>query len=370
MYINICPGWCFSSNISKHAGGRIVIGWNPNCFTVNIVSMISQLIHCQIITGSRKTSFDCTFVYAMNEARDRRVLWDDLEVISRSVGGAWICMGDFNNVLNLTDRIGSLVRLGEVQPMRACFSNCAIEDFKTADCFYAWTNTQEGSHRVMSKIDRVVANQLWLDMFSDVVENFLPEGSFVHCPAIIRTYNHDGSHKPFRFYNMWCNSPQFDEIVQQAWRVDITGCAMFRVFQRLKLLKKEFHKLNKEAFSEIHARDTTALGDLVETQQQLHQNPMNDDLRVTEREKAKVDWLTTGDENTRMFHQSLKEIRQKNAIYSIIDSNGAWKDDPMEVKNDFLEYYMQLLGTTPPSKTHVKPKIIAMGPVINENHHL
>lgn len=73
LYLNVCPGWCFSSNISKHLGGRIVVGWNPNCFLVDILFVSSQIIHCKITNLAKNLSFQCTFVYGFNEPRDREV---------------------------------------------------------------------------------------------------------------------------------------------------------------------------------------------------------------------------------------------------------------------------------------------------------
>lgn len=284
-------------------------------------------------------------MYAFNGVSERVPLWKDLQTIAAGCGGAWVCMGDFNNLLNLDERIGRPVRIGEVKPMRECFSVCKLEDIKTAGCFFTWTNKQEGANRVMSKIDRVVANQNWVECFDTAVANFLPEGAFDHCPAIIRSYSADATHKPFRFFNMWCNAPGFEELVARAWEVQIRGCAMFRICQRLKGLKKEFRELNKQGFSDMHARDATALAELTEAQKQLHSNPLCDDLKRKEyaahqvylgvhksyteflKQKAKIDWLASGDENTKLFHQCLKKRKQKNFIYSIIDCNGVWKDE-------------------------------------------
>lgn len=93
--------------------------------------------------------------------------------------------------------------------MRNCFEACKLMDVKVAGCFFTWTNKQEGESRVMSRIDRVVANQDWNDMFEGVLANFIPEGTFDHCPIILHTYKDLDSFKPFRFYNMWCNAHQF-----------------------------------------------------------------------------------------------------------------------------------------------------------------
>ena len=67
--------------------------------------------------------------------------------ISRRIQGAWIVMGDFNNVLNLEGRIGSLVTLEEVANFKQCVRDCNIFDVGASVPFFTWSNKQE-EHKV------------------------------------------------------------------------------------------------------------------------------------------------------------------------------------------------------------------------------
>ena len=60
-------------------------------------------------------------------------------------------------MLSVDERIGSRVRPGEIEDFRLCVEECDILDIKMAGNFYTWNNKQEGSNRVFSKIDRVMA---------------------------------------------------------------------------------------------------------------------------------------------------------------------------------------------------------------------
>lgn len=53
-------------------------------------------------------------VYGFNEAGERNELWSALVNIGKRVTTTWIVMGNFNNVSNLEDRLGSTVILQEV----------------------------------------------------------------------------------------------------------------------------------------------------------------------------------------------------------------------------------------------------------------
>lgn len=66
--------------------------------------------------------------------------------------------GDFNNVVNLNERLGSAVTLQEVEGFRSCLRECEIQEMEIVGPFFTWSNKQEGDPLVYSKIDRVFVN--------------------------------------------------------------------------------------------------------------------------------------------------------------------------------------------------------------------
>lgn len=87
-------------------------------------------------------------------------------------------MGDFNCVLNVDERLGSAVRVQRFTPFRRC--KCEVHDMKQTRNFFTWTNKQEGSKRVYSKIDRVLVNERWGRMFENAEVCYMNEGDFDH----------------------------------------------------------------------------------------------------------------------------------------------------------------------------------------------
>ena len=53
--------------------------------------------------------------------------------------GPWLIGGDFNNVLNLNERLGSTVTLDEVIEFRSCIRECGVSDHKSSGPFYTWS---------------------------------------------------------------------------------------------------------------------------------------------------------------------------------------------------------------------------------------
>ncbi|KAM6596623.1 hypothetical protein CsatA_007147 [Cannabis sativa] len=160
LYSNVFAGWCFSSNIAWHAGGKIVIAWNPLRFIVDIIRCTSQLMHLKVITIDGIFDSYLKVIYASNNRNERRELWKD--VIELNPKGRWCMMGDFNEILSKEERIGNRVRSSPGEEFLNCVNQCQMEDVKYSGNFFTWSNKQHGEDRIYSKIDIILANQAWL----------------------------------------------------------------------------------------------------------------------------------------------------------------------------------------------------------------
>ncbi|XP_074305519.1 uncharacterized protein LOC141640735 [Silene latifolia] len=167
-----------------------------------------------------------------------------------------------------------------------------------------------------------------------------------------------------RYFNMWGQSKDFANIVQSKWDKLITGVRMYQVVSKLKTLKKPLKDLNKQNFSDIDNAADLAWFLLDSLQTKLHLNPHDMNLREAEqqaaqnyntlhraqmsfmRQKAKVEWLKGGDENTGFFHKQIKARHIQNKVLSIKDTHGTLHKEPVLIENAFLEFYTDLLGTS------------------------
>ena len=66
-------------------------------------------------------------MYGSSDKHKRQHMLYDLRVMSQIITSPWIILGDFNCVANLDERIGSPVRLAEVQPFRDCMAMSGSE---------------------------------------------------------------------------------------------------------------------------------------------------------------------------------------------------------------------------------------------------
>ncbi|XP_021857639.1 uncharacterized protein [Spinacia oleracea] len=289
-------------NSSFHDGGRIVIAWKSGCFNVNIVAASSQFVHCHVTPVSGMHSFYCTFVYDFNNPNLRQELWRDLGLLNTQ--DPWILCGDFNSVMAVDERIGAPVRQSDIVDISNCFHNCGMEDIKSVGNFFTWNNKQQGTNRVFSKIDRFMANQAWQGIFPAAEVCFMPEGHFDHSPGLLTVYpRSDGGRKPFKYFTMWKSSPVFSETVKKAWSSHIDGTADLKAYQEMV-----------NAQSALHSNPTDASVADAELKAIQEYKEKHKAYLAFLSQKAKVNWLKEGDENTALFHQSIKARRVQNQV--------------------------------------------------------
>ncbi|GJR17556.1 hypothetical protein Tco_0966083 [Tanacetum coccineum] len=106
---NVCSkvfrNWDWTSNAGLcNKGCRIILGWNKDVVDVVVMHQTDQAIHVKVIHQADQKIICCTFIYAGNDPRERRVLWADLKLHNRVVSGLpWVLLGDFNVALNMED---------------------------------------------------------------------------------------------------------------------------------------------------------------------------------------------------------------------------------------------------------------------------
>ncbi|XP_062103916.1 uncharacterized protein LOC133815044 [Humulus lupulus] len=157
------PNWEFYS--SQITEGRLLITWRKGLAKVIVLEESPQLVHCQVYMVSYRSVFHVTFVYGYNTVEKRRSLWLDLTRISLSVK-AWIVLGDFNAPFSREDRSGgNPISSLELADLLGWMTTARVVALKSMGPYFTWTNNQDGSARIYSKIDHVLINEDWLDMF-------------------------------------------------------------------------------------------------------------------------------------------------------------------------------------------------------------
>lgn len=86
-------------------------------------------------------------------------------------------------------------------------------------------------------------------------------------------------------------------------------------------------------------------------------------------QRAKVQWLTLGDHNTKFFHSKASK-RKKNTISRIQDEDGEWWEAEDSIANVATKYFERLFTTSQPRNMMVVTESIQSRVTLEMNHDL
>ncbi|GKA55522.1 RNA-directed DNA polymerase, eukaryota, reverse transcriptase zinc-binding domain protein [Tanacetum coccineum] len=251
---------------------------------------------------SYKVKVYCSFVYAFNSGKERKVAWKELLLAKRSTNGwPW---------LDLID----------------CVNEVEVEDLCSTGLFYTWIKSPlNPTNNILKKLDRAMVNEEFMGSFPNASATFLPYMVSDHSPVLVNfPQSYAKKIKPFRFANYIADKEDFLPTVAREWNSEIMGCKMYKLSNldsnpHCETLKK----------SEANALD--------------EYNEAANDEECFLFQKAKVDWISKGDRNNKYFHKLLKSRRQASKILSICDEDGK-RYEGKQMEDQFVNHFKQFLG--------------------------
>ncbi|KAL8502771.1 hypothetical protein ACS0TY_021762 [Phlomoides rotata] len=112
-----------------------------------------------------------------------------------------------------------------------------------------------------ARLDRVLANDDFLDLWHSAAATVLPRISSDHHPIILRLHE-TSEHvvRPFRFQYMWTTHHSFMQTVSNSWaQLTMASSPIQLVTQKLKRLKATLKNWNRAVFKNIYVEMEEAL---------------------------------------------------------------------------------------------------------------
>lgn len=245
--------WRWTDNHSTSPRGRIWIGWLYSEVDITVIQVHEQFIHTSITCKQSQQNLHVTFAYGLHTVEDRREMWSKFQSLTDGLQDApWIIAGDLNAMLYEDDRInGSAVTTYEMQDFEQFLFHSGSAEVQSTGQVYTWSNKGNGANRICSRLDRVIANSWCLEADLITRVEFLLPGVSDHSPCLISWGNSSQSGgKPFKFFNYLTSHSQFIPIVESVCQEEVNGTAMFRLWEKLKRIKKKLKVLHKEDFAQ------------------------------------------------------------------------------------------------------------------------
>ena len=96
-----------------------------------------------------------------------------------------------------------------------------------------------------------------------MVQKVLPRFVSDHCPISLDSVTYIRGKSYFKFENMWLRHEDFTGNVRQWWEsYDFQGSPSFVLASKLKMLKEDIKKWNKESFGNVHIKKLELMNEL------------------------------------------------------------------------------------------------------------
>ncbi|XP_039071263.1 uncharacterized protein LOC120218382 [Hibiscus syriacus] len=244
--------WRYCCNYDFAENGRIWVLWR-NDVVCSIISSFDQSI---TIKGCFKDiEFFLTTVYGSNDGSIRKHLWTQLCSVEASVGDrAWLIGGNFNVILNVEES-SSQINAGTLADMvnfQSCVVDLGLTDHPYTGPLFTWSNKQQATY-LARKLDRVLVNSNWFEIFSASDVEFQAPGDSDHFPILVWLYKEvpAAKPKPFKFFNFWAMHPDFMSLVKDSWQDLVNANPAQTLFLKLKRLKMHLKEPNRNSFNDL-----------------------------------------------------------------------------------------------------------------------
>ncbi|MDD0148395.1 hypothetical protein PSY31_22045, partial [Shigella flexneri] len=136
---------------------------------------------------------------------------------------------------------------------------------------------------------------------------------------------------------------------------------------KLKRLKKEMRRWNKEVYGDIFQNLRESEDKLLELEATYdHTGLLTDRMALNKaqavnkqmliaeeifsRQKSRIKWLKEGDSNTAFFHRTVQVARQRQNTHKLKNDMDDWVDTPEGVASLLVDHFQAVLSTTTPPR--------------------
>ncbi len=138
----------------------------------------------------------------------------------------WICISDFNEILENNEKIGRIARhQAQMNRFREVINTCYFHAINYDGPRFTWCNNRTDHGRVLARLDRGFLNVEGYLKFPNAIAQHMIESSSDHCAIL---FNLEGRprmrvKRRFHFAAMWTRSEDFREVIKKAWNPTNTG---------------------------------------------------------------------------------------------------------------------------------------------------
>lgn len=197
------------------AGGLITL-WNDDLFKVKacVPSKRSIILIGELVGINKEIAF-CN-VYAANVESERQEMWKYLVDAQNCLPIPWCFGGDFNTVLDPSERKGKGCVSGSIRNFNEFVLEAKVVDLPMVGMPFTWTNNRESA--AWARLDRFLISPEILLWFPHLVQRGALRSLSDHNAVMLGEKLVDWGPKPFRFFNGWMEDKGLMSEAIKGWK--------------------------------------------------------------------------------------------------------------------------------------------------------
>jgi hypothetical protein len=226
---------------------------------------------------------------------------------------------------------------------------------------FTYDNKRKGNNNVQVRLDQVVADNAWRNMFAEAHVKHMVSPCSDHLPIVLNCIKESGPRirsNTARYEVMWERDASLTERVETAWSQAGPKSDLGQVSAGLSKVMTELQSWSKEKFGNVAKqleKSRTRLEELMNMNADRGEirketDTMNELLYREEMmwmQRSRVDWLREGDRNTKFFHSRAVWRARKNRIKRLCDDDGTWHENHASMGRVATSYFQKLFTADP-----------------------
>lgn len=255
-----------------------------------------------------------------------------------------------------------------------------LEDLPLMGYHFTWSRSLGTPNTVEERLDRGLANRIWLDRFPGPLTKNISAPISDQCPIVlmINPTNQRGPTRLFRFENKWCLDPTLPDIVRDCW----TNLEQVNILEKLTATSESLmvwashldsnSKLQKKWLEGkiqhlLGRRDARAIHVLLEAKRELANLLQREEIHW--RQRAKQFWLKDGDRNSKFFNAMASARRKVNTILRHQRDDGSWTTNTSSLHTVVVKEYFQNLFSTSNRDIDFSQVLQRLEPIVDEGRN-
>lgn len=198
--------------------GGLALFWKQD---INLQILSSSKNVIDTLISHKGSSFFASFIYGNPDSSQRSSVWDQLISLSLTRNSAWILAGDFNEIIDNSEKSGGPERAeGSFGAFRNMLTNCDLFDLKHTGVSLSWRGRRR-SHLVYCRLDRVLVNPAWSDYFPTGRCHYLNFDTSDHRPVItVFDSARRRTNRLFRYDRQLKDNMEVKNLIAEVWNAE------------------------------------------------------------------------------------------------------------------------------------------------------